>query len=247
MNNSSLYRGLITAFMFLTRLPMPKLDNYQAEDAGKALALFPVVGLVIGLFLCVLYLLPLPALALAALLLTFWVFITGGLHIDGLADSADGWLGGLNDQARSLEIMKDPVCGSAAVMSVGCLLIVKFAAIATLIEQQQLIPLLLTPMIGRCVPPLLFLSTDYVSKNGLAAAFIEHADRKTLNIVLLISGLLTLLFSGFFNSFILLFVLSSVLYALRKLMISRLGGNTGDTTGASVEIIEACTLLVFCL
>lgn len=245
--NNSLYRGLVTAFMFLTRLPMPQLDNYQAEDAGKALALFPLVGLVIGLFLCVLSLLPLPALALSALLVTFWVFITGGLHIDGLADSADGWLGGLNDKARSLEIMKDPVCGSAAVMSVGCLLIVKFAAIASLVEQQHVVALLLAPMIGRCVPPLLFLTTDYVSKNGLAAAFIEHADKKTLNIVLLICGLLTLLFSGFIQTLILLFVLSSVLYGLRELMMSRLGGNTGDTTGASVEIIEACTLLVFCL
>lgn len=247
MNNPTL-RALVTAFVFLTRIPMPALNDYKAEDSGRALAYFPVVGLVIGFsLLLTTALLPLPPLVLAALLLTLWVFITGGLHIDGLGDSADGWLGGLGDKARTLEIMKDPRSGSAALMTVGCLLIVKFAALATLIEQQYYAALLLTPIIGRCIPPILFMSTPYVSKNGIAKDFIEHADKTMIAIVLAVTAVLCLLFLGFITTIVMVIISSTILYGLRNLMIRRLEGNTGDTTGAAVEIIEASVLVILCL
>ena len=236
-------RALITAFVFLTRVPMPNLKEYHPEDSGRALAFFPVIGMFIGLCLYLLSQLPLPPLVLAAGLLTFWVFITGGLHIDGLGDSADGWLAGLGDKDRTLKIMKDPHSGSAALMTVACLLILKFAALATLIEQQNIYPLLIAPIIGRCVPLILFLSTPYVSKNGIAKNFIEHANKFTITIVLLISAFFCLVLLGFIKCLLLFIVLLSILYGLRYLMMKYLGGNTGDTTGASIEILEAATLL----
>lgn len=236
-------RPLITAFIFLTRIPMPEIKDFQPQDSGRALAYFPVVGLALGILLFLIAIaLPLPQLLLAALLLTFWVFITGGLHIDGLADSADGWLGGINDKERSLEIMKDPVCGSAAVMSVGCLLVIKFAAITVLLEQQQLLALLIAPVIGRCVPLILFLSTPYVRQDGLAQDFIRHSSKPSIYCVLLSSAVACLLLFSLQQALILLLACFLVLFFLRHLMIKRLDGNTGDTTGASVEIIEATVL-----
>ena len=245
MNHSPL-RPLITAFIFLTRLPMPRLVNFQPEDSGRALAFFPVVGLTIGLLLLAIALmLPMANGVLAAILLTFWVFITGGLHIDGLADSADGWLGGINDKERTLEIMKDPRCGSAALMAVVCLLLVKFAALNSLLEQQQLLALVFAPLLGRCVPLILFLTTPYVRHDGLALHFIQHSSKPAIYSILLSVLICSFLFLGLSKASLILFIAAMVLFALRKLMLQRLEGNTGDTTGAALEIIEAAILLAF--
>ena len=146
-------KALAVSFVFFTRIPMPVMTSISPEDNGRALVALPVVGLAIGLLLYLLAQLfaGLPAGVAAALLLTVWVFVTGGLHIDGLADSADGWLGGFGDPERTLEIMKDSRCGSGALMAVGCLLLVKFAALSALLEQGATIALLAAPLIGRLV------------------------------------------------------------------------------------------------
>lgn len=241
-------RPLMTAFIFLTRVPMPELKDFQPQDSGRALAYFPVVGLAIGLCMALLASTQiLTPLLMAALLVMFWVFITGGLHIDGLSDSADGWLGGTQDKQRTLDIMKDPLCGSAAVMAVACLLLVKFAALATLIEQGQLLALVIAPVIGRCVPLILFLSTPYVRQNGLAQHFIQHSSKPVIFCVLLSVTLLCFIFLNMTSAGILLLSCALILFGLRYLMMDRLDGNTGDTTGAAVEIIEATALVALTL
>ena len=223
---------------------MPTLENFQPQDSGRALAFFPIVGFVIGcLMLGIALLLPLPALLLAALLVTFWIMITGGLHIDGLADSADGWLGGLQDKARTLEIMQDPRCGSAALMTVICLVLIKFAALTSLLQQGEFLALIFAPIIGRCVPLMLFLSTPYVRQDGLALHFIQHSSKQAIYAMLLSIGLCCIIFLGFVTTLSLLSICGLVLLALRQLMMKRIEGNTGDTTGAAVEIIEATVLI----
>jgi len=248
--SSNWLRGLATAFMFLTRIPMPRLENFSAADSGKALPLFPLVGLVIGLVMAALgYLLSglLPAGVIAALLLIVWVFITGGLHLDGLGDSADGWLGGTADRERTLQIMKDPRCGSAAVMTVGCLLIGKFAALQSLIELQLWPALIAAPLLGRCVALLLFLTTPYVSKQGLAQDFLDHANQRIVIGAIVLSALASIALLGWPLALITLAANALLLFGLRQLMMNRLGGNTGDTAGASLEIIELGVLICACL
>ncbi|MGK0442177.1 MAG: adenosylcobinamide-GDP ribazoletransferase [Pseudohongiellaceae bacterium] len=243
MLNLSL-RPLIAAFIFLTRIPMPKLDDVKPEDSGRALAYFPIVGLAIGLLLFfIALLLPLTHLLLAAVLLTFWVFITGGLHIDGLADSADGWLGGVTDKQRSLDIMKDPLCGSAALMTVGSLLILKFAALATILQQETFIALLFAPILGRCVPLILFLTTPYVRKEGLAQHFVQHSSKPAIYSSLLCIFVISFILLNI-QQFIIMLILSGLcLLGLRYLMMKRLDGSTGDTNGAAIEIIEVTVLI----
>lgn len=242
MNNAVL-RAIITAFAFLTLIPMPILKNYRPIDSSRALAVFPLVGIFIGYLLWLIAQLDLATPILAAIILCVWILITGGLHLDGLGDSADGWLGGLGDRERSLAIMKDPHAGSAAVISIGCILILKFAAISTLLAQQQYLALLFTPLIGRCIPAFLFLSTPYVSPNGIAKDFIEHASTATISTILFITVLGFMVGLGLSSALFTLLVLAIALGGLRALMMRRLGGNTGDTTGASIEIIEALCLL----
>ncbi len=247
--NMSWLRGLITAFVFLTRVPMPHLDQVTPQDSGRALPLFPLVGLVLGAVLSITAWLLSPYLSseiTAAIIITVWVFFTGGLHIDGLADSADGWLGGLGDKERTLTIMKDPRCGSAAVMTVVCLLLLKFSAAVTLIEQQQWLVFIAAPVIGRCVSLILFLTTPYVSVQGLAQDFIDYASRSVVFGVTAVAIIGSGFLLGLAQLLLTLSVCALLLFALRQLMMARLGGNTGDTTGASLEIIEAAVMICAC-
>jgi len=228
---------------------MPRLQEIKTEDSRRASLLFPAVGLIIGLLLYSLALISMqffsPAVV-AALLLIGWVFITGGLHIDGLADSADAWLGGLGDKDRSLEIMKDSRNGSGALMTVASLMIAKYATLSYLLENQAYTGLLIIPMLGRAASLLIFRCTPYVRTDGSAQSFIQGLNQKHIDIALLLYGLITLLFFGFSQSLLILLSAGLAWVLLRRMMILRLGGCTGDTAGAAVELIELTALLALC-
>lgn len=245
MTSSIFGRALITAFLFLTRLPMPRLTNYEPKDSGRALPLFPLVGLVIGGLLTATAILLsglLPAGVIAAIILSLWVLITGGLHLDGLGDSADGWLAG-GDKERTLEIMKDPRSGSAAVIIIGCLLLLKFSALSALIAEQNWWALCLAPVLSRAMALLLLLTTPYVSKNGIAKDFLKHAFRQHMRISIGLSWIVAVVILPLPQTLILMATVAILFTGLRALMMKRLDGATGDTSGATIEIMEVAVLI----
>jgi adenosylcobinamide-GDP ribazoletransferase len=239
---------LFVALRFLTRLPFPLTHEISDQHIGRSLLYYPVVGLIIGILLATLHwlLIDSPATLAAALLLMAWVFITGGLHLDGLSDSADAWVGGLGDRERTLAIMKDPCCGSMGVVALVVILIVKFAALQTLINTGDVYALVLAPVIARSAIPALFLLTPYVRIQGLGTPIVEHLPRRDAMIV---TGLVVIaipLFAGQSGFWMLLYCIT-VFAILRTIMIKRIGGTTGDTAGALVELLEATALVVACL
>lgn len=244
-------KALATAFIFLTRIPMPTLRTIEPQDEGRALLCFPLVGLVIGGLLALVAIASLPVfqpIVVAALLIAFWAAITGGLHWDGLADSADGWLGGTNDIERTLEIMHDSRCGSGALVAVGCVLLLKFAAAVVIVEQQQWLALIIAPVIGRCMSPLLFVRggfpyTPYVQPTGIAKHFIDHCPVQARGIAWLLLLVAALATGEWIAILTLLVSVLLMVFLLRRLMLKRLGGATGDTAGATTEIIETLVLL----
>jgi adenosylcobinamide-GDP ribazoletransferase len=129
-----------------------------------------------------------PLLLHAALLLTVWVLLSGALHLDGLADSADAWLGGFGDRERTLTIMKDPRSGPIAVVTLVLVLLLKFAALLALIEQQHALALIIVPLLGRSALLGLFLTTPYVRAGGLGQALADHLPRSAGKQVLAVSG-----------------------------------------------------------
>ncbi len=242
-------KPIIIAFLFFSRLPMPRIEKIDATDNGRALLFLPLVGLIIGVLLwlsaCLLQG-HIGSDVLAAILLALWCALTGGLHLDGLADSADAWLAGGN-QTQSLEVMKDPRCGSGAIITLVCVLLIKFTALSALLSGEQHWLLILVPILGRASALLLFLTTPYARKQGLSRDFAEHAPRTMIRTLVIIITAITALLVGLQSALLVAVVTALLIYALRRLMLKRLGGSTGDTSGALIEIIETGVLMALCI
>ncbi|WP_085710594.1 MULTISPECIES: adenosylcobinamide-GDP ribazoletransferase [unclassified Pseudomonas] len=232
------------ALQFLSSLPIRLPGMPAPEELGRSLLFYPLVGLLFGVILWALNiaLVGAPLLLHAALLLTVWVLLSGALHLDGLADSADAWLGGFGDRERTLTIMKDPRSGPIAVVTLVLVLLLKYAALLALIEKQQGMALIIVPLMGRAALLGLFLTTTYVRAGGLGQALADHLPRKTGWQVLVVSAAVCTLIAGF-NAVVALLLSVVVFIWLRHLMVRRLGGTTGDTAGALLELLEMSVLV----
>lgn len=242
-------QAFVLALQLLTRLPIPSFSTVpRPEDLGRSVLFFPVVGLLIGMLLVGLHALLWPANpgVLAALLLAIWVLLTGGLHLDGLADSADAWIGGQGDRDRTLAIMKDPRSGPIAIVVIVLILLNKFAALQALLADDARIALLLTPILGRTVIVLLLITTPYVRPGGLGAPYANFLPRLSSGLLVLLIVAATAILLGWQGSVLITMLGVSVL-GMRHGLMARLGGVTGDTLGAACEWIETVTLIVLAL
>jgi adenosylcobinamide-GDP ribazoletransferase len=241
-------QAFLIALQFLTRLPVPAAGDYSSEQVGRSLAWYPLVGLLIGLLLYVAaWLLHGQApLLTAAILLLLWVGLTGALHLDGLADSADAWVGGMGDRERTLAIMKDPSSGPMGVAALVLLLLLKFSALASISSDALSPALFLLPVLARSGVALLFVTTPYVRAGGLGEAMSQHAPREFVIGGMLASALLMLLAPGVPGLSTLL-VIALLWLVLRHWVMLRLGGFTGDIAGAMLELLECAALLVIAL
>ncbi len=241
-------RPFYLALSLLTRFPAPPLEDVDDQDSGYSALFYPVIGLLIGLVLVLpLLFLPHTSPLLPAILVVIWVVISGGLHLDGLADSADAWLGGFSkgvaDEQKTHKILKDSALGMAGVVAIVCVLLLKYAAIASLLQVSHLsgvevLTILFAPVIGRSMILLLFQSTDYKRENGLASTIVANLPANAAGVLIL----LCLAAAFMVSAGGLLFVLIGF-WLLRRLMIQRIGGFTGDTVGATVEITEMLWLV----
>ncbi|MEQ1065821.1 adenosylcobinamide-GDP ribazoletransferase [Acinetobacter sp. XH1741] len=233
------------ALQFLTVLPIELKTIPTVQQNGRAILFYPLVGLIIGgiLFLSACLFAKLPVLLLAIIITALWVWLTGGLHLDGLADTADAWVGGFGDKLRTLQIMKDPSCGPIGVLSLVIICLLKFALIYVLIEQHQMLFLICVPILGRVVPSILFLTTPYVREKGLGRSLTDHLP-KTASWIVATLVLLLPLYWGWQGLIAIIGFLISLVY-LRYLFIKRIGGITGDTVGAAIELSETVLLFTF--
>ncbi len=241
-------KAFFIALGLLTRIPVPKIFYITEEDSEKlygwSVLYYPLIGLLLGsLFLLLSWLLsflnlPSHGLIEAGIILTFWVLITGALHLDGLADSADAWLGGYGDAERTLEIMKDPRSGPAAVVILILVLLLKFVAMVDVSWQA----LLLAPILARTSVMVLFATTANVRKGGMAETAVKYLSKSVVGFVLLFVLALSVYLLGIHSW--LLIILFIVAWLSRRLMLQRINGMTGDTAGAMLEVMEVATLLL---
>ncbi len=231
------------ALQFLTRLPVPFNLDANDQQLGRSVLFYPVVGLLIGLLLIIssIGLSGVHSFLQAALILTFWILLSGGLHLDGLADCADAWVGGLGDRQRTLDIMKDPAAGPAAVVFLVLIILLKWTALQIVLTSHQWQALLVAPLLGRTILLVLMLTSPYVRTQGLGEKLIRYLPavpaRQIIAVVLagciLLSGLLPVI------SVVLLIT------GIHYIALQRLGGFTGDVYGAAVELTEVVVLIGF--
>src|SRR5215216_7002194 len=145
-------RTLRIAFGLMTTLPFPLLDDWSPGDSGRASVWYPLVGLVIGALTWLVWkgaMLLFPSLVAGIIALIAWVALTGGLHLDGLADCCDGLLASVSVERR-LEIMKDPHLGAFGVIGLILILFLKATVLASLLPATTFGILLAASMARGC-------------------------------------------------------------------------------------------------
>jgi adenosylcobinamide-GDP ribazoletransferase len=233
------------ALTFLTKLPWPWRGPADEAALARSLFWFPWVGAILGLVFWVAWAglqKILPAPAAAALLLGLTVWGTGGLHLDGLADTADG-LGGGHTPETALRIMKDSRVGAFGVISLVLGLILKFSLFLSLAAQADgAAVLLLFPVISRWGMVLLAYLSPYArAEGGLGQAMTLGVSPQVLAGASLSAGVLSVLILG--APGLVLFVAAAALVWLGSLYFQRrLGGITGDVLGATNEVLEILVL-----
>jgi adenosylcobinamide-GDP ribazoletransferase len=235
----------LIALQFLTTFPVHLKQMPSKQQNAQSLLFYPVVGLMIGLilFAIAISLKAIPIIILSSVILVVWIWLTGGLHLDGLADTADAWVGGFGDPERTLKIMKDPSCGPIGVLSLIILCLLKWSALYVLLQQQFYSALILFPLLARLTPLFLFLTTNYVREKGLGTSIAECMP-KTAAVMICALCLLASVYWGWAGIIAVISMTGTLLY-LRHKFIQRIGGITGDTVGASIEICETVGLLIF--
>ncbi len=234
----------ITALTFLTILPAPR--QAAATTPGRAFSFFPLVGLIVGAIVAlaasIRFLPVLPGDLVAFVTLLVWVALTGGLHLDGFADSCDGLLATVPPERR-LEIMKDPRAGSWAVIGVVVLLLGKWVALRTLAPLLLLVP----PVAGRWAMVLAVAAFPGARPSGLAAHFRAGFGRTQL-VVASATALVIMTAVGLFAGWrVALAMAVAPLLALigGRWAANRLGGGlTGDVYGALCELVELVCLIL---
>ena len=233
---------LLLAIQFLTQIPVRLKQTYGEREVGASLLYYPLVGLLLGALLAGLNSLlhGVPVLLHAALLLAAWVVMTGALHLDGLADMADGFGGGWTRE-RVLEIMKDSHIGAFGVITLCLTLAVKVAAVAYLCGSGDIGFLVLVPLFSRLLVVLQAVVNPYARpEGGTAGRLVVEASWKHLLVSLLWTGALLAAF-GFIPWKVVAIVLGTGLAVTVYIAVvgrRRIGGVTGDLLGATVELSE---------
>jgi adenosylcobinamide-GDP ribazoletransferase len=240
---------LAASLGFLTRLPMP--EGLPSTSLSEAMRAFPfagaVIGAVSGLVLAGLALTGLPGLAATGLMLAVLAFLTGGLHEDGLADTADGFGGG-NDRDSKLAIMRDSHIGTYGVMALVLGLLVKAAVLGDLAHgpATTLIALLAaTGSFSRALIVWLMASTPPARSDGVAYGVGQPADFTARNALLaggLIAVILILLTLGLVPALVILGAGALTAGLFRSFSMRQIGGHTGDTCGALQFLVETAMI-----
>ncbi|MHB8809443.1 MAG: adenosylcobinamide-GDP ribazoletransferase [Desulfobulbaceae bacterium] len=238
-------RNCVAAFRFLTILPFPGSFGSAGDDLRGSLPWFSLVGLVLGGIgaagACLAWqILPVPV---AAVVLTFFLLsFSGAMHLDGLADSADGFFSARGRQ-EMLAIMRDSRIGVMGVVALVLILLLKTACLGTLSPDAVVRAGLLIPLAGRCALVLMVSLLPYVRPEGGLATTL-YAGRSFPAVLL---ALMVLVFAGY----AVLGFLGIVAVAAAMLGVlvfawycrGKIGGATGDTLGASCELAEAAVAL----
>ncbi len=237
--------SFFAALRFLTILPVPGGWCGGEEALKRSVPFFAVVGLCIGGLAAgvdAAFLRILPPLPAAVLVVLFLMAASGGLHVDGLADTADGFFSS-RGRERMLEIMRDSRTGPMGTAAVACVLVLKVAALASVPPTRMLGAALLMPVAGRFGIAVVMAALPYArTDGGLCAVFLRGRTSGQAVWALAIFSFVAWWASGWMGlGTVAVSAVAALLFA--NYCRHKIGGFTGDTLGAVCEIVEVIPAL----
>ena len=236
-------KGFFVGLQFLTRLKIVNQTEWKVEDFGASVTYFPLVGLVIGVFMWVLYSLANPYIPVSLLMLILVIvefLFTGGLHADGFMDTCDGLFSG-RDRERKLEIMKDSRVGSNGVVGFVFLTLLKWQLLVNLPTVAVPTVLVSMPILSRYTMVISIQKFPYARPEGIGKFFAANAPKYALPVATLLVLLPILCYELLY---VYLFVIALLVNLIINSYISKhLGGTTGDTYGFVCELSEVFIIL----
>jgi adenosylcobinamide-GDP ribazoletransferase len=239
-------KNFIHAIQFLTIFTVRRKEKIAEGDLARSMAYFPFVGFLLGVILVYTdkaFSYVLPHTIGNALLVLISILLTRALHIDGLADTLDGIMGGSDKESR-LRIMKDSRIGTAGVLGIVFVLLVKYLCLNNLFNDDKTELLLIAPVLSRWSQALMVFRAKYVREQGMGQAFVGHLRATGLAVSSAVALGITvyLLWAP-----ALYLIAGTVAFTLigRWYLVRKLGGVTGDAIGAMSELNEVLTSVLF--
>jgi adenosylcobinamide-GDP ribazoletransferase len=252
-----IFRRFLLSISFLTILPVNSFFTNQhnkeqdciEEDLSKSSIFFPIIGLIIGFILIgvdfLLKLITFNPLVINGIILVVWVFLSGGLHLEGFADMVDGFSGGRTKE-EIIRIMKDGAVGAKGAIALILLILLKFLFIITLSNTLRVEAFLLAPVMGRWSMVLAgYLGKPASSDNILSQMFSLYLGKTELIIATIFALLLGFYLLSYQFIYFLIFA-SFISYLMVQYSFLKMQGICGDVIGAINEITEVSVLLLFC-
>jgi adenosylcobinamide-GDP ribazoletransferase len=234
----------INALTFLTIVPVLTKRPLDEADFGRATAFYPLVGAIIGVLHALLFVVVdsiWSTFTANVLIVAVWAILTGGLHLDGLSDAADGFLGGKNSEQK-LAIMKDSRIGAYGVIAISLAILFKVALLGEIDGMRLMGVLILAPTLGRWSMVLLIQLYPTTSTSVMGQLVKQHSGWLELIVATGTALLAAVLLFRIWGLVILLF-LAAIVAILGGLVMRRLNGLTGDIYGATCELSEIFILL----
>ena len=228
---------IAVAFAMFSAIPVPQFD-WNEKNMRYAMCAFPLIGVVIGAAWCVCGALPLPGLAKAAGFALVPVWVTGGIHLDGYADTCDA-LSSYGDTAKKLEILKDPHCGAFAVIRL-CSYFIAYLALCVCVQFTPRVGVLWTlALVGeRALSGLAVAAFPMAKNTGLAHTFATAADktnvRRVLTVLCVLLGEALVALGGW----ALVLAACAVFVRYYHAAKNQFGGTTGDLAGWFLQKCE---------
>lgn len=241
-------KRFLLALQFLTIIPL-KVRQFTARDLTKSVTYFPLVGLLLGFILAavhkLLLLLNFAPLSIDIIVIVLLIAFTGGLHLDGLADTSDALLSRKNKE-EMLRIMRDSHIGVMGVLALISIILLKIALLSSINITAKTTALLLMCMLSRWTLVWSMFLFPYARQEGKAKLFMQGVNPKTLCCATIIT-LLMAVFLYKLKGFIILLIIALIAYLINRFIHSKVGGISGDTLGAVNEIMELTVLFGLCL
>lgn len=243
-----MFRHFVMAWQFLTIIPLRSTHHDPTpSDLARSMGWFPIVGLILGTLLAVSDLLLTAAFSpgvVNVLVIVILVLLTGGLHLDGLADSVDGLAGGRTIADR-LRIMRDAHIGAVGATGLMLALALRYAALLALPQSHRFALLLCMPAVGRWAMVMGGIGAPYARREGgLAQPFLQQLSGREVLGATTVLGIAYVLSVGVVGALIGCVAIAVVVRGITALAQKLLGGITGDTLGATNEVAEIVFLLL---